>query len=300
MSQEMENLKNVMREMMAQGFAPKFDGSMDPVHLREIVQAAQERMPVASGVHFSSVSYGNVEGEKCSIEDPQTDYVILYIHGGGLICGNAFSSRGYAATLATETKRVVYTLSYRLAPEHDIKTIYTDAFSYYKDLAKELEKTPIFLIGESGGAYLCYATAELARDNKITPPAGIVPYSAPIDFYDRIDRDFDGNEDFTVNPHFMNCLTDLIDPKRLYEDDPYANPFLDDMKNMPPMFLAWDENESLSVDQDLVVEKVKKCGGDIVYHSYPHCFHAFATTGRGTPESSEILDQTIAFFETYK
>ena len=43
-SKEMEMLKVGMKMMMAQGFAPKFDGSIDPIHLRHIVQAAQERM----------------------------------------------------------------------------------------------------------------------------------------------------------------------------------------------------------------------------------------------------------------
>lgn len=32
----------------------------------------------------------------------------------------------------------------------------------------------------------------------------------------------------------------------------------------------------------------------------PDCFHAFATAGRGTEESREVLRDTIAFFEKYK
>lgn len=43
-SKEMETLKVGMKMMMERGFAPKFDGAMDPIHLRHVVQAAQERM----------------------------------------------------------------------------------------------------------------------------------------------------------------------------------------------------------------------------------------------------------------
>lgn len=32
----------------------------------------------------------------------------------------------------------------------------------------------------------------------------------------------------------------------------------------------------------------------------PDCFHAFATAGRGTEGSREVLRDTIAFFEKYK
>ena len=39
-SKEMEALKVGMKMMMERGFAPKFDGTMDPIHLRNIVQAA--------------------------------------------------------------------------------------------------------------------------------------------------------------------------------------------------------------------------------------------------------------------
>ena len=44
-SQEMETLKTGMKMMMEKGFAPKFDGKMDPLNLREVVFAAQKRMP---------------------------------------------------------------------------------------------------------------------------------------------------------------------------------------------------------------------------------------------------------------
>lgn len=39
-SQEMETLKTGMKMMMEKGFAPKFDGKMDPLNLREVVFAA--------------------------------------------------------------------------------------------------------------------------------------------------------------------------------------------------------------------------------------------------------------------
>ena len=109
-SQEMETLKTGMKMMMEKGFAPKFDGKMDPLNLREVVFAAQKRMPAEPGIEFLPVTYGGVTGEINRPEQKKDDYIIIYIHGGGLICGNAFSSRGYASMLAAETKRdVLYT-----------------------------------------------------------------------------------------------------------------------------------------------------------------------------------------------
>lgn len=66
---------------------------------------------------------------------------------------------------------------------------------------------------------------------------------------------------------------------------------------MSPMLLAWDESETLSVDSEEIVAKLEKNGIECHAKSYPDCFHAFATSGRGTPESMEILQDTVAFIE---
>ena len=63
------------------------------------------------------------------------------------------------------------------------------------------------------------------------------------------------------------------------------------------MLLAWDSGETLAADSVKVVEKAKAARVEVEYKSYDDCFHAFATTGRGTPESAEILADTVAFVE---
>lgn len=300
-SMEMEVLKAGMKMMMEKGFAPKFDGNMDPIVLRNVVQAAQERMPAEPGIEFIPVTFGGVTGEINRVkEGRKDDYIIIYNHGGGLICGNAFSSRGYASVLAAETKRDVYTLDYRLCPENPYPAPVDDAYAFYKGVLAENSETPIFLIGESGGGYLCLTDAMKARDEGIKAPAGIVPYSVPIELYGKINRRFEGNKDFTVTPDGLDSLGELFDPGAKYKNDIYANPSLDDFKNLPPMLLAWDESESLAVDQKIIVDRVTKAGGEITYKSYPDCFHAFATAGRGTEESREVLKDTIRFFEEHK
>lgn len=102
-SREMEELKTVMQEMMARGLVPRFDGCIDPDRLRAVVQTAQERMPSEPGVSFHPCELGGIEAEQSLPEGDGDSAVILYIHGGGLICGNARTSRGYASLLAGET-----------------------------------------------------------------------------------------------------------------------------------------------------------------------------------------------------
>lgn len=296
-SNEMETLKAGMKMMMAQGFAPKFDGSMDPLHLRAIVQAAQERMSTEPGVAFIPKTYARIEAEISMPESARDDYLIVYIHGGGLICGNAFSSRGYASVLAAETKHPVVSFSYRLAPENPFPAAVDDCFAVYRALLEEYPDTPIFLTGESGGAYLSLVTAMKCRDEGVKKPAAMALHSPVIEFSGKLDRHFEDNEDFTINPDTIGSMGEMYMAPEA-GGDRYAEPWYDELSCLPPTFLSWDENESLSVDAQIVAERLRKAGTEVKTLSYPHCFHAFATTGRGTPESYEVMKQSIAFFNS--
>lgn len=142
-------------------------------------------------------------------------------------------------------------------------------------------------------------TALRARDEGLTVPAGIIPYSPPIDFSKAIDRDFPGNKDFTVSPNGLNSLTDLYcrDPELVRT--PYISPCYADYTGMPPMLLAWDKSESLAPDSECQRDRARAAGVEVQAKSYPDCFHAFATSGRGTPESLEVLRDTVAFIHRH-
>lgn len=195
------------------------------------------------------------------------------------------------------SSRRLRSFSYRLAPEHKYPAAVDDCFEAYRII---LEKNPgkaIFLIGESGGAYLSIVTAMKARDHKVQMPAGVIPYSPVTDFSGDLDRDRESVHDFTVTQDaLVNFLAKLYcaeEEKR----NPYVSPYFDDMHGMPPMLLAWDESETLAIDSEIIVAKLEKQGIECRWKSYPDCFHAFATTGRGTPESMEILQDTKKFME---
>lgn len=298
-SVQMEGLKAVMKQMSAAGLAPRFDGSLDPQRLRDVMQGAQSRMPTEPGVTFQPETLGGIYCELSMPENARTDAIIIYIHGGGLVCGTAETSRGYASMLAGETKIPVYSLSYRLAPEHKCPAPIEDCFAMYKAVVEKYSNLPIFLIGESGGAYLSIITALLARDKGVQAPAGVIPYSPPIDLSGKLDRNFPGNKDFTVPPSGLNMLGKLYYAEESQYTDPYATPYYADYHGFPPTYLVWDESESLAVDAQYLRDKMLAAGVELIADSYPDCFHAFATAGRGTPESAEVLAKTVAFIEAH-
>lgn len=298
-SAQMEGLKQIMQQMMARGLAAKFDGDIDPNRLRSVIQVAQANMPTEPGVTFEACILGGVESELSVPENAREDAIIIYIHGGGLICGNAQTSRGYASMLAGETKIPVYSFSYRLAPEHKCPAAIDDCFAVYQAVLEKHPGLPVFLIGESGGAYLSIVTALKVRDNGIAIPAGVIPYSPPLEFCGVFDRNHPNNKDFTVSPNGLGSLGAMYYAEESQHRDPYATPYYADYHDFPPTYLAWDESESLAVDAEYLRDKLTAAGAQVQWNSYPDCFHAFPTSGRGTPESLDVLQKTVAFINSH-
>lgn len=294
-SVQMEHLKVTMQQMMTAGLVARFDGTIDPQKLREVVGSAQTRMPSVPGVRFEGCTLGGVEAELSIPEGARQDAIIFYIHGGGMVCGNAESSRGYASMLAKETNLCVYSISYRLAPEHKCPAAIEDCWNAYREILEKHPGLPVFLIGESGGAYLSITTTLLAVKHGVTLPAGVIPYSPPIELGGRIDRHHPKNQDFTVPPEGLDCLGKMYYAEENQFTDPIYSPYYADYHGFAPTYLVWDESESLAVDAQILREKMTAAGVELIAESYPECFHAFPTTGRGTPESSEVMDKTVAF-----
>lgn len=298
-SVQMEALKKVMQQMMGDGLVARFDGTIDPQILRNVVGSAQTRMPSVPGVRFEGCTLGGVEAELSVPENAREDAIIFYIHGGGMVCGNAESSRGYASMLAKETGICVYSLSYRLAPENRCPAAIEDCWAAYQEILQKHPGLPVFLIGESGGAYLSITTTLLAMKHGVKLPAGVIPYSPPIEFGGIIDRHHPKNKDFTVPPEGLDCLGKMYYADESQLTDPIYSPYYADYHGFAPTYLVWDESESLAVDAEILRDKMMEAGVELIVEGYPDCFHAFPTTGRGTPESSEVMDKTVAFINAH-
>lgn len=297
-SKEMQGLVGVMRQTMTGGMSTP-DWGDDPLKMRDTMEAAQARMPIAPGVVCTADTLGGVEAQCCTPDKAREDAVILYIHGGGLICGNALTSRGYGSMLAAAVKIQVYTVSYRLAPEHQYPAANDDCYDAYADVVKRHPNKPVFLIGESGGGYLSLTTTIKAKDSGLKLPAGIIAYSTPIDFSESIDRSANDGKDFMVPSTELKTLRAMYCPDPRFWKDPYFSPLYGDYTGFPPMLVVWDVDETLAADSEKLVEIAKAAGVQVQHKAYSGCFHAFPTAGHGTPESAEVLAETVVFIEKH-
>lgn len=194
-SPQMQHLVATMKKMMTRGLMPAFGKDINPEVLRATIETAQKNMPLQPGVSYKALCLGGVECELCTPEGAGNGGIIFYIHGGGLICGNAFTSRGYAGVIGSQAKLPVYTVSYRLAPQHPFPAAVQDCLAVYKEILLRHKGLPIFLIGESGGGYLSLTTALKCKEQGLQMPAGIIPYSPVADMSGTLDRSKNNGKD---------------------------------------------------------------------------------------------------------
>lgn len=72
------------------------------------------------------------------ISDPEERVpVLLYFHGGGFCIGSAFGfgDHSYLTRVASQSKVIIVSVNYRLAPEHKIPAAYIDAWSALRWIA---------------------------------------------------------------------------------------------------------------------------------------------------------------------
>ncbi|MCD9560865.1 hypothetical protein HAX54_019686 [Datura stramonium] len=118
--------------------------------------------------------------------------IIVFYHGGGLILGSAFFNKfhHFLNLLVSESKSIAVSVDYRLAPEHDVSTVYEDSWTALQWVASSQDSwltsygdfDKVFIFGESGGANIAFNMAmragreKLNRDVKLNGSILACPY----------------------------------------------------------------------------------------------------------------------------
>ncbi|KAG8729223.1 hypothetical protein FRC11_009266, partial [Ceratobasidium sp. 423] len=104
--------------------------------------------------------------------------VLLYVHGGGLLFGNAKSEVSFTTRICMAVKCVVVSVDYRLAPEYTFPTAFNDVWAALLWIRGEgaekldINKNRIALGGYSSGGALAAAIAQQASLSE--PPIKLV------------------------------------------------------------------------------------------------------------------------------
>jgi acetyl esterase/lipase len=235
-----------------------------------------------------------------SKENPNTDRIILQLHGGGYI-GAVRNAYYVFAGLYNEVSRKcsVLTPDYRVAPEHPFPAALEDAVSSYEWLLNQGWKgEQIIIAGDSAGGGLAMALTMYLRDNNMPMPVGIVAMSPWTDVT-ASGESYETN--YEKDPLFGNTRESMIyindypgdnDPK-----NPYISPLFGDFTGFPPMLIQAGSIEMLLSDSVVAAEKARKQGVKVRLSIYEGMFHVFQMSYLNIPESRKAWQEVGKFLE---
>jgi acetyl esterase/lipase len=190
----------------------------------------------------------------------------------------------------------IFSLDYRLAPEHHFPAGLDDALAGYRWLlSRGIEPTNISVMGDSAGGGMTLALAMRLRAAGEPLPACLVclsPWTDMTGHSKSIAANAERDPMFVAEDIERYADAYLGNHSRL---DPLASPLLGNLADLPPMLIQVGRNEVLLDDARSLDEKVRAAGGASALHIYENVPHGWHFGAPFVPESRAALREIAGF-----
>lgn len=215
---------------------------------------------------------------------------LLYCHGGGYFFCSPETHRPITLGLSVRAEARVFSLNYRLAPEHRFPAAVEDAVAAYRRLlALGAPPDQLVLGGDSAGGGLVLATLLSLRDAGDPLPAGAVLFSPWTDLAgtgstlvtnDRSDVMFTGAGIIGGAQHYLGTTP---------ATNPLASPLYADLSRLPPLFVQASGAEVLLADSTRLADKARAAGTPVELQVWPGLPHVWQIFSPFLPEASRAM-----------
>ena len=225
--------------------------------------------------------------------DPTDTRVYLEPHGGAFIVGGGDICRATGIMTARKLGLRVWSVDYRMPPDHPYPAAVDDCLAAYRALLQEHPPEEVVVGGVSAGGNLGAALILRARDEGLPMPAAAVLLTPAMDLTQSGDT-------FHTNLGVDTVIT-RSDPSALLlyaggHDlrDPYVSPLYGDLSTgFPPTILASGTRDVLLSDTVRMHRALRAAGVPAELHVLEAAPHGFFRGG--APEDRE-LDQEVRRF----
>jgi epsilon-lactone hydrolase len=223
---------------------------------------------------------------------------VLFLHGGGYVCGSPELYRHVTWRIAAATRARLSAIDYRLSPEHPFPAALDDAAAAWRALIADgaAPQRSIF-VGDSAGGGLALALCLRLRDEKLPLPAAIVALSPWTDLAMsgesmRGNAGADPMESAAIASDFAARYLNGADPCH-----PYISPLYGDPRGLPPTLIQVGSDEVLRDDAVRMAARMRDAGVPVeleIWPRMPHVWHVFAAV---MPEARQAIARIGAFVE---
>ncbi len=241
-----------------------------------------------------------VRGEWLRAPGVRANAAILYIHGGGYVSCSPTTHRPISATLARETRVPVFSVDYRLAPEHPFPAAIDDVFASYQFLLKRgVPANRIAVGGDSAGGGLALALCVRARAAGVPLPVCVFTFSPWADLAgtgDSLRTNAESDVMFAPGNVHQFAQAMLGDASTR---NPLASPVFASLHDMPATLLEVGRDEQLFDDARRVHDKITNAGGNSTLVIVDGVFHGWQLCARLVPEADRSLANAAAFIQKH-
>lgn len=209
---------------------------------------------------------------------------LLWIHGGGYVCGNPEGDDDLVMRLAEEVGCAIVSVDYRLAPEHPHPAPVHDCYAALRWLREHartfgVDEARIGIAGRSAGGGLCAALALLARDRAevaICLQALLQPMLDDRHAADTYSHPIAGEFVWTKQSNHYGWMALLGHEPGKDGVSPYASAArAEDLSGLPPTYIAVGTLD-LFIEENLeYARRLLRAGVATEVHAYPGACHAF-------------------------
>ena len=262
------------------------DSSVDDQR-RQFREAASAQL-LPADVTVTAAALNGVPTAEITVDGIEPRHVVLYFHGGVYVISDAFLAAGLASDIGRRTQAKVFSVDYRLAPEHPYPAAVDDALAAYEGLLDDgIDPSNIVFAGESAGGGLAIATLLGARDHGLPLPAAafvMSPYA---------DLTLAGETMETKRDADPLLSRELLEPRVAdYTQGQRAaldliSPVFADLSGLPPLIIQAGSHEVLLDDALRLARAAAIADVEVtleVIPGVPHVFQGF----------SSILDEAAA------
>ncbi|KAI9259528.1 alpha/beta hydrolase fold-domain-containing protein [Phascolomyces articulosus] len=259
------------------------DFSLDPQWLKRLPPAIEHQwsIPTRDGQSTITLTMNRPVGTENTILP-----VVVYIHGGGWVVGDATTHRRPRTELAIAAHAAVIFVSYTRSPEKKYPVALEECYDTVLWVANEtnaqsiyVDPTKLVLVGDSAGGNLTVAVTLLAKQRQFNGIQG------QILFYPVTDCQFDtdsykkyGGKEYDPSRELMEWFFDQYVPDKEDREKITVCPLkatLDDLKELPPTLVLTCEVDCLLDEGEAFARKLLAAGVDVTAIRILGTIHGF-------------------------
>ena len=263
---------------------------------RRLLHELTSAQPLPPDVTMTSTTLGGVPVAAITVDGVEPRHVVLYFHGGVYVLGDAASAAGLASQVGRRTSAKVYSVDYRLAPEHPYPAAVDDALAAYEALLKDgIAPSDIVLAGESAGGGLVVATLVNARDRGLPLPAAAYVMSPYVDLT------LAGASIDTKREADPLLSRELLAPRvtdyTAGQDAALGliSPVFADLSGLPPLIVQVGSHEVLLDDAVRLAQQAAAADVEVTLEVTPRVPHVFQAYQPLLDEAAVALDRAGEF-----